>query len=118
MKVNILGTEYKVIKRKYRKEPRFKRRGIDGYVNNISREIVYCDISTHPGYSKETRKHPKRAEKIILRHEIIHAFLFESGLDSSALECEGAWSENEEMVDWFALQGVKIYKAFQKCNCI
>lgn len=37
----------------------------------------------------------------IVRHEVIHAFLAECGLDSCTAPAE-AWAENEEMVDWFA----------------
>lgn len=44
-----------------------------------------------------------------LYHEIIHAFLFESGLHSNA-----EWSQNEEMVDWFAMQFDKIIDASRK----
>ena len=40
--------------------------------------------------------------KATLRHEIIHAFLFESGLQTCAFTIEGPWAENEEMIDWFA----------------
>ena len=45
----------------------------------------------------------------MIRHEIIHAFLYESGMK----ECSSAtqsWVENEEMVDWFAIQIPKIVK--------
>ena len=42
-------------------------------------------------------------EKKNLRHEIVHAFLFESGLAENS-----EWAYNEEMVDWIAKQGPKI----------
>lgn len=51
----------------------------------------------------------------VTRHEIIHAFLCESGL----LECSGeaeARAANEEMVDWFARQGIKIYSAWVEAD--
>lgn len=37
----------------------------------------------------------------VINHELIHAFLFECGLNNA---CSGTsnWSRNEEMVDWFA----------------
>lgn len=37
----------------------------------------------------------------VLRHEMVHAMLFESGLGS---ETTNNWARNEEMVDWIALQ--------------
>lgn len=38
-----------------------------------------------------------------LRHEIVYAFLHESGLSSNS-----EWAMNEEIVDWIALQLPKI----------
>lgn len=46
-------------------------------------------------------------EKLV-RHELIHAFLLESGLDANALTYDEAWPLNEEMVDWMALQLPKL----------
>jgi hypothetical protein len=42
---------------------------------------------------------------------VIHAYLSESGLNSSSngVDC---WARNEEMVDWFAIQMPKIVKTF------
>lgn len=56
-------------------------------------------------------------QKRVLRHEIIHAYLMESGLDSSALPVEN-WVTNEEMVDWFARQSPKIFKTFKELKLI
>ncbi len=55
--------------------------------------------------------------KATLRHEIVHAFLGESGLSANSNESD-AWARNEEMVDWFALQGPKIYKAWQEAGAV
>jgi hypothetical protein len=52
-------------------------------------------------------------QKEVLRHEIIHAFLYESGLDACAGPAE-SWASNEEMVDWFAIQSPKIFRVFQE----
>ena len=54
-----------------------------------------------------------RYQKEVLRHEIIHAFLYESGLDACSGSAEN-WASNEEMVDWFAIQSPKIFKVFQE----
>ena len=43
---------------------------------------------------------------IVNRHEIIHAFLFESGMRE--------WSEDEKLVDWLAIQFPKMLIAFEK----
>lgn len=49
----------------------------------------------------------------VARHEIIHAFLAESGLRRSC-----SWAENEEVVDWIAIQFPKMLKAFQEAGVI
>ena len=49
----------------------------------------------------------------VKRHEIIHAFLLESGL----AECSD-WAQNEEMVDWLARMGPKINTAWQAAGAI
>ena len=49
----------------------------------------------------------------MLRHEIVHAFLYESGLDVSS-----EWARNEEIVDWIALQTPKLQKAFEEAGCL
>ena len=47
------------------------------------------------------------------RHEIIHAFLFESGLAENS-----EWAQNEEMVDFFAIQFPKLMEAFKNADAI
>lgn len=55
--------------------------------------------------------------KKVKRHEIIHAFLFESGLSECSYKSD-EWAKNEEMVDWFAHQGLKLYKAWKEADAI
>lgn len=114
-KVNILGTEYKVIMKKYTDDPEFGERSISGYCDGELKEIVYCDMATWPGGVEAKRC--EALHKQTLRHEIVHAFLCESGLDDSSLAYSGGWARNEEMVDWFATQGPKIYKAWRDMKC-
>ena len=56
--------------------------------------------------------------KQILRHEIIHAFLSESGLEASGNSFGGSWAQNEEMVDWIAIQAPKLFAAFSEVDAI
>jgi hypothetical protein len=58
-----------------------------------------------------------RRERETIRHEIVHAFLNESGLGWNALPNERAWAKNEEMVDWIAIQFPKIAKVFRELGC-
>lgn len=112
--VNILGAEYAVIVKKYDEDEVFGRRSIDGYCDSWTKQIVVCDMSIHKGWEHDPPETIAAAQKEILRHEIVHAFLSESGLDDSAIAVDCAWAKNEEMVDWIALQGPKIWKAWQE----
>lgn len=116
-KVNILGTEYRVTMKKYSDDPEFGERSISGYCDGELKEIVLCDMATWPGWDKENVRRRDALHKQVLRHEIVHAFLCESGLDDSSLAYSGGWARNEEMVDWFASQGSKIYKAWRDMKC-
>ena len=108
-KVNILGTEY-LIKEQSEKENRLLE-GYDGYCDWTTKEIVVeREIEgTLTDMDVYVRK--------VLRHEIVHAFLVESGL----AECSGntkAWAMNETMVDWFARMGPKIYAAWKEAGAL
>ena len=56
--------------------------------------------------------------KRILRHEILHVFLNESGLRACVNPFYQAWSRNEEMIDWFAIQIPKIVKVYEELNIL
>ena len=103
--VNILGTEYKV----YR-EP-FKDKDVDGYCDYTSKEIKIRDDNVNEvgDFDGLTRKQ--------LRHEIIHAFLAESGLQAN-YEHYRQFGHDETIVDWFAIQFPKMIKAFESVNAI
>ena len=52
-----------------------------------------------------------------LRHEIIHAFLSESGLDCN-FEHLKQFGHEETMVDWIAIQFPKIYEVYKEVGAI
>lgn len=118
MTVNILGTPYKVLVKKYADEEAFERRSICGYCDDYAKEIVVCDMRTYKGWENEPERTAVPAQKETLRHEIVHAFLSESGLADSANEVAVAWAKNEEMVDWIARQGLKICKAWTEAGAV
>ena len=108
-KVNILGTEYSI---KYTtKELDTGLEGADGYVSVYRKSIVVDLLEQWDDSERESRC------KEVLRHEIIHAFLMESGLAWSSNTAE-QWAQNEEMVDWFAMQFPKILVAFEEVGCL
>lgn len=103
--VNILGTEYKVIR-----EP-FADKDIDGCCDYTSREIRIRDDNVNEvgDFDELMRKQ--------LRHEIIHAFLAESGLQAN-YEHYRQFGHDETLVDWFAIQFPKMVKAFESVNAL
>ena len=108
-KVNILGTEYKVYEANESND--IKLIGKDGYCDTSVKECVVDEMNnTDPSAGK---KNLPEYKKTVTRHEIIHAFLFESGLDVCS-----EWARNEEMVDWLAIQFPKMLKAFEEADCL
>lgn len=115
MQVNILGTAYEVTIAPYG-DARFDNENQVGNCDGQLKYIVVCDMATYPD-EKSSLRGMQELQNFILRHEITHAFLFESGLADSSGAVD-AWAVNEEMVDWIALQGPKIYKAWQEAGCV
>lgn len=109
MKINILGTVYTVKKQSENENPRLE--DCDGYCDWTTKEIVVArEVCGNLGNMNcYVRK--------VIRREIVHAFMLESGLH----ECSGetnAWACNETMVDWVARQGPKIYAAWQEAGAL
>lgn len=109
-KVNILGSEWSV---KFGNEKEYPNLAeMDGYTDPSTREIVVDDMEASQGQIG-AKADLESYQKQVVRHEIIHAFLLESGLDSNSNSAD-SWAVNEEMVDWFAIQSPKIFKLFNK----
>lgn len=114
--VSILGRKYKV----QTGVPANKDKdlmGRFGYCSFIDHRIIVADINTVSGWENESESVKLLQQKTTLRHEIIHAFLFESGLWGSSVSVE-SWATNEEMVDWFALQMPKMIRVFVQLDCM
>ncbi|WP_305117539.1 hypothetical protein [Acutalibacter muris] len=117
MKLNVLGTEYSITVKKYDEDEYFKRADCNGYCSQSLKEIVVCDMATYPGWEHEPQETMDINKRSTLRHEIVHAFFNESGLSCNSNSVD-MWARNEEMVDWFALQGPKIYMAWQAAGAL
>ena len=111
-KINILGTEYKLITRKISEDECLKRNNFAGYCAEHLHEIVIADMSEEEYFVDMTEEEKEAYRKSVLRHEIIHAYLNESGLSADAMNSNGSWAKNEEMVDWMAIQFPKIAETF------
>lgn len=107
-KVNIMGTVYEIKYGTHEEFPFLKK--CDGYIDTTTHEIIVDDMSLTKD-DEDSKEDLESYKKQVLRHEIIHAFLYESGLDNNSNSCE-SWATNEEMVDWIAIQFPKIAKVF------
>lgn len=108
MEVKILGTKYKLIlNAKTEEYPKLKR--CDGYTDFSIKEIVVADFEKDPDTIDDIEFYKKK----VLRHEIVHAYLYESGLSENS-----DWARNEELVDWVAMQFEKLLSTFIELNCI
>lgn len=113
-KANILGSEWSV---KFGNEKEYPNLAeMDGYTDLSTREIVVDNMEASQGQIW-AKADLESYQKQVVRHEIIHAFLLESGLDSNS-NSAGSWAANEEMVDWFAIQSPKIFKLFYEWKLI
>ena len=84
--VNILGSEYKIIRRRFDEEPDFEKKNCDGYCDYYNKKIVYCNMLTHPNTKDEGAAYCRGCECYTLRHEILHALFSESGLAESSAQ--------------------------------
>lgn len=115
---NVLGTKYKIEIHKISEDNELKNNNWSRYCNESLKLIVVSDVNDEDYYKNCTEEEKTVIEKEILRHELMHAFLNESGLSYNTLQYSSGWAKNEEMVDWFAIQSPKIFKLFKECDCL
>jgi hypothetical protein len=113
MKINILGSEWELFERTRAEDE--KLNGCMGYSDHTLKHLV----ALNPEGAKEDfcNSDAEFEKRRIIRHEIIHAFLYESGLSYDAVAVNN-WACNCEMIDWFAIQAPKIYAAFATVGCL
>lgn len=83
----------------------------DGYADFTIKKIVIKKL-VQDGESYEDLELWQRKT---LRHEIVHAFLYESGLWQNSFK---DWARNEEMTDWIVLQFTKVLEVFIQVGAI
>lgn len=108
-KINILGSTWSIVERTEAEDSRLE--GCDGYADWTKRLIVIeremkGNLGDMEAYIRKVK-----------RHEIVHAFLVEAGLLNSSSYAD-AWAANEEMVDWIARIGPKIYNAWVEAGAL
>lgn len=107
MLINILGVPYSIEYVDDESDGRIE--GNYGFTDSSVKEIGICRLEAESGAMKNL----KSFEMKIVRHEIVHAFLEESGLGG---EC--SFARNEELVDWIAIQLPKIVAACTQAKAL
>ncbi len=95
--IDILGTKYKVCLSSNKTDKNLKDN--DGYADTENKLIVI---------DKDNPRLKKLSIEHILSHEIVHAFLHESGLQGQG---DSDWAVREQVVDWIAYMIPKLEKA-------
>lgn len=104
-KVNIFGTEYKITLKE------LKDSDVDGFTDYTEKAIVIrSDNYNEVGNFEWLQKKP-------LRHELIHAFMAESGLQAN-WEHVQKFGHDETTVDWITIQSPKMFKIFQELDIL
>jgi len=113
VQVNILGAMWTIKDGTEEEYPGLV--GCDGYTDSSIRTIVVEKMldNLDPLVKQDLSSY----RKTVMRHEIIHAFLFESGLEGCSADAEN-WAMNEEMVDWIAIQFPKILEVYRSLNLV
>ena len=103
--VDILGTTYTI------REETLKDEDIDGFCDYLNHVIcIRRDNYNNVGNFKKLQNQS-------LRHEIVHAFLAESGLQAN-FEHAQSFGHEETMIDWIAIQFPKIAKVYEKLGIL
>lgn len=110
--VMVLGQEY-VIYMNVPSEEDYVLESCAGYCDKTERRIVIGKLSSACNLAN-----PMQYIKYILRHEIIHAFLFESGIGGDTTWDIDGEEHPEHMVEWIGMQFPKLLKAFQEVDAL
>lgn len=104
--INILGTKY-LFKFASRESDKYLAE-CDGYCDKTSNIIAVLSEDPKSNYDNY-----KNYQKKVVRHEIIHAYLNESGLQEN-YEHSRQFGHDETMIDWFAIQLPKINRTIKE----
>lgn len=107
MTVNVLGTKYSI----HYKSPSEDKllRECDGYCDKSSKKIV---VTTENLELENFAEYQKKC----LRHEIVHEFMYESGLAENWEHKN--FGQEETVVDWVAIQFPKLLEIFKKVGAL
>lgn len=86
-----------------------KLKNCDGYTDFSIKRIVVADFERDESSVEDLEWYKKK----VLRHELVHAFIHESGL---AENC--SWARDEVLTDWVAMQFEKLLTTFKEVGAI
>ena len=109
-RISILGTPYTVL---FDVQEEELPEGADGCMDQSVRAIKIGKFEP----SRDSLKNLNEYKNKVLRHEVIHAFLYESGMWNNSGSCE-AWGQDETITDWIAIQFPKILEVFKELDCL
>lgn len=103
--ISVLGTDYTIRCVRAEDMPQWFFENNKGYCDHTTKTITVEDLIARKDDYKDVLSDLEMVINQAVRHELIHAFLRESGL--------GEESEvTEIIVDWFALQAPKLFQVF------
>lgn len=100
--IRILGTEYRIVT----DNELLCAANNDGFCDTYEKVIK---VRTPDKMLNDTTNYDSKVKRYneVLRHEIMHAYLYEAGLDE--------YSTDETLVNWIAIQFNKICETFKDC---
>jgi hypothetical protein len=113
--VSILGSEWLVCLVDRTSDSRFDKLNADGFCDYTTKSIY---VANYPGQGKPGSEDYSIGDgrvqiKHCIAHEIVHAFMFESGL-AADWEHPSNFGQDETVIDWIAWQSPKIIEALKE----
>lgn len=105
MKIDILGNKYTIKHAEKEAVKDFRDEIADAFCDCTSREIVIRNIK-----DDEDIGNKQNYINRLLRHEVIHAYMFECGLGAEIPHPQTG--HDEAMIDWFARMAPRIMQTF------
>lgn len=109
--LNILGSKWKLKVVPRYTDPMFET--VDGYTDRSVRTMYVAETSTN---TIDDLKDWPEYQKVVKRHEIIHAFFFESGLAQDMYH--PAYGHDEQAIDHLAILFPKMEEVFKKADAL
>ena len=109
-RVSILGVKYKIV---FDIPEDQMPENADGCIDQSTHTIKVAKLESDRNSLQDMNEYRKK----VVRHEIVHAFLYESGIWTCSGPVE-SWGCDEGITDWIAIQGPKLFDAFKEAGCL